>query len=137
MAYMSQDRKQQIAPKVKELLKKYNLTGSLSVDNHSTLVLTIKSGKIDFVANQNRVCSQDLMLMKVARGFIPTKSAYVNPYHYQEHFDGEALAFLSEVIPALNEGNWNKSDIQSDYFNVGWHADVNIGRWNKPYEVTA
>jgi hypothetical protein len=33
----------------------------------------------------------------------------------------------------MNDGNWDKSDIQSDYFNVGWYVDVNIGKWNKPY----
>jgi hypothetical protein len=61
----------------------------------------------------------------------------VNPYHYGSHFTGKALQFLKEVLTAMNKGNWDKSDIQSDYFNVGWYVDVNIGKWNKPYVVTA
>ena len=51
MAYMSQERKQQRAPIIKAILKKYGVKGSLSVRNHSTLVLNIKSGKIDFIEN--------------------------------------------------------------------------------------
>jgi hypothetical protein len=35
----------------------------------------------------------------------------------------------------MNDGNFDKSDIQSDYFHVGWYVSVNIGKWNKPYEV--
>jgi hypothetical protein len=34
-------------------------------------------------------------------------------------------------------GNHDRSDIQSDYFDVGWYVDVNIGSWNRPYEVEA
>jgi len=36
-------------------------------------------------------------------------------------------------MAVMNTGNWDKSDIQTDYFNVGWYVDVNIGKWNKPY----
>jgi hypothetical protein len=74
----------------------------------------------------------------VSRGFAPNTSGYeqVNPYHYNEHFDGIALAFLEEVMPVMNDGNYDKSDIQTDYFNVGWYVDVNIGQWNKPYTVS-
>lgn len=118
MAYVSQELKARIAPQVKAILKKYKIKGSLAVRNHSTLVLNIKEGALDFYKDYGQP----------AHG-----SIQVNPYHYKSHFEGKSKAFLSEVIPAMNEGNWDKSDIQSDYFNVGWYVDVNIGKWNKPY----
>jgi hypothetical protein len=65
------------------------------------------------------------------------RSLDVNPYWYQEHFDGKAKSFLKEVLAAMNSGNHNNSDVQSDYFDVGWYVDVNIGSWNKPYTVEA
>ena len=61
------------------------------------------------------------------------RSLDVNPYWYHEHFDGKAKKFLSEVIPAMNKGNHDNSDIQTDYFDVGWYVDVNVGKWDKPY----
>ena len=132
---MSQERKSEIAPKVKSILKKFGIKGSLSVRNHSTLSLTLKSGKIDFIANSNRVCGNDFY--QVAKGFKPNTSNYdsINPYWFHEHYDGDAKAFLTEVMEAMNGGNWDKSDIQSDYFNVGWYVEVQIGKWNKPYIV--
>ena len=135
MAYMSQERKSEIAPKVKSILNKYGIKGSLSVRHHSTLSLTLKSGKIDFIANSNRVCGNDFY--QVAKGFKPNTSNYdsINPYWFHEHYDGDAKAFLTEVMDAMNNGNWDKSDIQSDYFNVGWYVEVQIGKWNKPYIV--
>ena len=57
MAYMNQEKKAKIAANLKPVLKKYGIKGTLSVRNHSSISLNIKSGKIDFIANSNRVCS--------------------------------------------------------------------------------
>ena len=124
MAYVSQELKSKLAPQIKAICKKYGVKASLAVRNHSTLVLNVKSGKIDFISDYGN--SDD------ARKF----GIQVNPYWYKDHFTGKSKAFLSEVIPAMNDGNWDKSEIQYDYFNVGWYIDVNIGKWNKPYELT-
>ena len=133
MAYMSQEKKAKIAPKIKAILAKYKVKGSLAVRNHMTLCLNLKSGSIDFIANSNKVCSNNHY--QVASGFKPSTSGYdqVNPYHFKDHYDGKALAFMQEVFHAMNDGNHDRSDIQSDYFDVGWYVDVNIGKWNKPY----
>lgn len=126
MAYVSQELKAKLAPKIKAICKKYGVKASLAVRNHSTLVLNIKSGKIDFLGNYAR----DNEYAK-KYGHID-----VNTYWYQDHFDGVARDFFSEVIPAMNAGNHDRSDIQVDYFDVGWYVDVNVGQWNKPYELT-
>jgi len=134
MAYFNQERKSERAPAIKAILKKYNVKGSLSVRNHSTFVLNIKSGSIDFIGNFNNVVGNTPRYMNDPLGFRPVEKAIdVNPYWYQEHFDGVALSFLKEVLAAMNGGNHDNSDIQSDYFDVGWYVDVNIGTWNKPY----
>ena len=48
MAYMNQEKKKRLAPKIKEILKRHNMKGTLSVDNYSSLRLTLQSGSIDF-----------------------------------------------------------------------------------------
>lgn len=135
MAYVSQDLKAKLTPAIKAVLKKYNVKGSIAVRHHSTLVLNIKSGAIDFISNSNRVCAKHPRYNE--RPMTPSKDYIdVNPYWYQEHFDGEALNFMREVFTAMNNGNHDRSDIQTDYFDVGWYVDVNVGRWDKPYTVT-
>ena len=123
MAYMNQEKKAKIAPAVKAILKKYNVKASLAVRNHSTLVLNVKQGPIDFINDFGN--SEDAAKFGIQ----------VNPYHYKSHFTGKSVKFLEEVITAMNEGNHDRSDIQSDYFDVGWYVDVNIGKWNKPYAL--
>jgi hypothetical protein len=131
MAYMSQEKKAKIAPTVKSILKRYNVKGSLAVRNHSTLVLNIKSGPIDFISNYNWTVSNRPGGFR--NGSPAANSIQVNPYWYHDHFSGEALSFLTDIISEMNAGNHDNSDIQSDYFDVGWYIDVNIGQWDKPY----
>ena len=127
MAYVSQELKARLAPRIRAICKRHGILASLSVRNHSSLVLTVRQGKIDFVADYG-ISPQD---REHAKQF----GIHVNPYHYKSHFNGRALRFLSEVIPAMNDGNHDRSDIQSDYFDVGWYVDVSIGRWNRPYAL--
>lgn len=132
MAYMSQAKKAEIAPFIKKICAKYGVKASLAVSNYSTLVLNIKSSKIDFMESFNRLGMEESRPSHIP--FVPeTRYISVNPYHYKRHFDGKALKFLSEVIPAMNRGNHDKSDIMTDYFDIGWYIDVNIGKWDKPY----
>lgn len=131
MAYVSQELKSKLSPTIKTVLRKYGVKGSLAVSNRSTLTLNINSSEIDFIQNYNETCSD-----RHSERFNPASgSIQVNPYWFHEHFSGEAKEFLTEVLAAMNDGNWDKSDIQSDYFNVGWYVNVNIGRWNQPYVV--
>ena len=136
MAYMSQEHKAKLAPTIRAICKRYGIKATLAVRNHSTLMLTIKQGEIDFIGNSNQVCGNDFY--QVARGFKPNTSGYesVNPYHYEKHFSGRALEFLSEVIPAMYGPDYfDHSDSQSDYFHCSHYIDVSIGRWNSPYAL--
>jgi hypothetical protein len=129
MAYVSQERKAQLAPAIKAICRQYGVKATLAVRHHMTLVLNIKSGPIDFVGNFNRVMHRK-EAQQINRDYID-----VNTHWYHEHFDGVAKEFLTKVITAMNAGNHDRSDIQTDYFDVGWYIDVNVGRWNRPYAL--
>jgi hypothetical protein len=58
----------------------------------------------------------------------------INGYWYRERFSNKVIRkFLDEVFEAMNNGNWDRSDSQTDYFDVGWYVRVNVGKWYKPY----
>ena len=138
MAYMNQTKKQTIASKVKPILAKYGMKGSLSVRNHSTIVLKLTAGPIDFIADMND--RRQFGYVHVDLDKTALRQNYnldINPYWYQEHYTGTALAFLSEIIPAMKGADWyDKSDAQIDYFDTAYYYDVNVGSWNKPYTLT-
>ena len=131
MAFMNQEKKKLLAPAIKAALKKYGLKGSIAVNNYSSLVVNIRSGKLDLIGNYNEVATS-----KPNRDYYPSGYLSVNDYWIEEQFTGDCLAFLSELVPAMNDGNHDRSDAMIDYFDVGWYTDINIGQWDKDYVCT-
>lgn len=124
MAYVSKEMKAEIAPVVKKILTKYGLKGTLSVRNHSALVLTISKGKLDFLKAYEEATGRK------------TTNIDVNVYHINNTYSGKMAKCLSELTEALKGPRYfNHSDITTDYFHLSHYIDINIGRWNKPYEV--
>lgn len=136
MAYMSQEKKKQIAEKLKVALKGSGLKYSLGVHHHSTLVMKIKSGPVDFIQNYRETIQAKPQYNRFMEDLAPHYMR-LNDYWYREQFTGKALALLSVIVPILNDGNHDRSDVQSDYFDVGWYLNVSIGEFQKPYTVTA
>lgn len=137
MAFVSQEKKKELAPAIKQVLKKYGLTGTISVRNHSTLCVNISKGPIDFIKNYYETISQNPSYEKYGIQDRVETYLQVNTFWIQTNFSGVAEQALTELKEALLVGNWNNSDIQTDYFDVGWYIDINVGQWNKPYQLVA
>ena len=117
MAYVSQQDKAKLAPAIKKVLSKYGMKGSISIRHHSTLVVTLQSGAIDFGEYTH------------GDGYIQ-----VNVYHIERHYKGKAQKFLTELLAAMKGPGWfDKSDSMTDYFHVKHYCDINVGKYNKPY----
>ena len=117
MAYVSQDDKAKLAPAIKKVLSKYGMKGSISIRHHSTLVVTLQSGAIDFKDYSH------------GDGYIQ-----VNTYHIDSHYTGKAKAFLTELLAAMKGPDYfNNDDAMTDYFHRSHYTDINVGKWNKPY----
>lgn len=128
MAYMSQERKAKIAANLKAVIPsdwKY----SLRVDRHSTLVLTIRKAPEDLLS----------FLKEPVNGWDSrTKYAALNPYWLREGFvdqHGRMADLFAKIKDVMMEGNHDRSDIMTDYFDVGWYIDIKIGEWDRPFEV--
>ena len=116
MAYVSQEDKAKLAPEIKKVLSKYGMKGSISIRHHSTLVVTLQSGSIEFDHSHGDGYTQ------------------VNVYHIDSHYEGKAKAFLTELLAAMKGPDYfNNDDAMTDYFHRSHYTDINIGKWNKPY----
>ena len=118
MAYVSKQDKLELAPAIKAVLNKYDMKGSISVRNHSTLVVKIKQGAIDFADHFTH-----------GEGYIQ-----VNEYWIDQHYAGIHRAFLNELLAAMKGPKYfNEDDSMTDYFHRSHYTDINIGAWDKPY----
>jgi hypothetical protein len=110
MAYVSQKDKAKLAPEIKKVLSKYGMKGSISIRHHSSLVVTLQSGSIEFEHSHGDGYTQ------------------VNVYHIDSHYEGKARDFLTELLAAMKGPDWfDKSDAMTDYFHVSHYCDINIG----------
>ena len=138
MAYISQADKAKLAPTIKAILAKYGVKGTLSVRNHMSLVLTLKSGKIDFIENFIKTDAEKSYGQPMSDDNVAyirkNRQLDVNTYWIDSHYSGKAQAFLTEVKAAMEGPDFfNNDDVQSDYFNRSHYVDINIGKWDKPY----
>lgn len=122
MAYMNQERKAELAKEIAKVMPpawKY----TLAVRHHSTLVLTIRQADADLIG-------ENLVVQAREQG-IGYRS--LNEHHLPGEYSGKLLKIFESIKGAMCVGNWDKSDVQSDYFDVGWYIDINVGRYDAPF----
>tara|TARA_R100001086_G_scaffold228662_1_gene148188 strand:- start:3040 stop:3459 length:420 start_codon:yes stop_codon:yes gene_type:complete len=138
MAYITQEMKRELAPGINKVLKKYGCKGSISTPQRNTLCVTISQGPIDFIGKANKQGKEHSEW--TGRTFYPIEGSYQeNPYRYADNYDGpldQADQFLNELRDAMR-GNlyYNNDDIMTDYFDSAYFMSINIGKWDKPYQL--
>lgn len=145
MAHMNQEKKNAIAPQIKAVLKKYRTKGTVAVRNYSTLVVNIKSSDLDLVGAADRWNAYIAQRRSYVQRYAVEDNFDVNPYHevsnMREIGEDEIADFYEELIAAMNGvgtafANYDNSDIQTDYFDIGWYVDINVGKWDRPFVYT-
>jgi hypothetical protein len=134
MAYFSQEQKTAITPAMKALLAQYGVKGTIRVVSKMKVVLALKSGKIDFNADAN----EDALFIQANGRRHDLHAGGDVYYHIERTFkeDSAARKFLEAAAKVLNRGNFDKSDVQTDYINVGHFVSITVGSYDKPYEVS-
>lgn len=148
MAYMNQRKKAVIAEELKKVVPK-DWRYTLRVENHRKIVCIIRS--------------TPYTLRELTQPPTHRPQPWDNPadhnrnaQKFQEHFDqridkqdavdaGQLLHYkalkpkfetiIKAMLEALNTGNWNRSDVQSDYFDVGHYVDLYFGDYGSPYKA--
>ena len=129
MAYMNQEKKAKIAAALKLVVPK-SWKYSLSVDNHSTIVMVVKSAPVDIIGETAAVKPfKDIYDVPYR-----PKNISVNPYHYQNAFM-ESKEVIGKIMDCLNMDNHDNSDIMTDYFDVGHYVELKFGKWDQPFVV--
>ena len=137
MAYMNQEMKKELSTGIKSVLKKYGMKCSIAVRHHMTLVVNIKSGKLDVMQNWFDTVTKNGNGRVNGFGELIKKPEYlsVNQYWIDSNYSGTVKDFVTELYDAMKGTKWfDKSDIQSDYFHTAYYMDVNVGSWDKPYQ---
>lgn len=66
----------------------------------------------------------------------------INVTQHKHIFSKEINEILTKIFNCLNlvghdGANYNNSDAMTDYFDVGWIVYVKVGKYDKPFVLTA
>ena len=145
MAFMNQEKKKILAPAIKAVLKKYNMKGTIAVRHYMSLVVNIKEGALDLLGAEQKH-RDEYAKMRGQESYPVGDNLQVNQFYAAEWAEkvGETTIakFYEELIDAMNGRgtsvqNHDNSDAMTDYFDVGYYIDINVGNWNKPYNLAA
>jgi hypothetical protein len=137
MAYISQETKAELAPAIRAVLARYGIKGSISIDNHTQLTVTLRSGALDLIGEANRFNLE--YALRRDQPFHPVKGYYqANVYRPDDYALNSVGEFFRELSAAMRGDRWyDRSDIQTDYFDTAYYLQINVGRWDRHYVCTA
>ncbi len=124
MAYISQEKKKELAPNIKNVLTQYGMKGTISIRHHHVLCVTIREGVLDL--------SKEFDEYDTAEDGNPY--GHVNEHWYKKHHRPTFVRLLTDLIDAMKGKDWfDESDITTDYFHIAWYIDINVGTYKKGY----
>ena len=135
MAYISTNEIKEIRKSLKEKFGK-NIKFSVTRDHYTGVRISLMEGVIDFFDG-----SMD-MTDKYS-GRVQKFDGYAQINHYHTHFYGaytELFNKISEIAhtaPGLAGGKsyYCNDDTMTDYFDRAYYVSINVGKWDKPYEI--
>lgn len=137
MAYISTEDVKHIRNELKKELPQYKF--SVVRDHHSSVTISLMKGP---AFNDYEYFDRYNNVTKTAN-LSDGEHHQINQYHLEDFYGKENAEILSKIdtisrtAPAKNGGKvwYNDSDIQTDYFDIAYYVHINVGKWNKPYEV--
>jgi hypothetical protein len=72
--------------------------------------------------------------MEYEHGHLQVNHYYIERDH---RITDKAKTVLMEACKIANRENYDNSDSQTDYFDVGFYFDLNIGKWDKSFRRVA
>jgi hypothetical protein len=119
MAYISTEQVASIRKQIKSSFPGYKI--SIKRENYSKVNIDILQAPIELRWDANR------------------EHVTVNNYWIEDTYKHmpDAMAVLKKILDIANAGNFDHSDISTDYHHVGHYVDLSIGNWEKPFVVVA
>ena len=123
MAYISKEEVQKIREQLKKRFPaKDGWKLSIRTRHHSTICVSFMEAPVDLTCNCNR-------------------SYTVNQFHIDRLYKGELLKVFSDTSDIITgiKGHFdrNTGDMGADYPGWNYFMDIEVGRWDIPFKMSA
>ena len=137
MAFISAEDVKHIRNELKKELPQYKF--SVVRDHHSSVTISLMKGPAFKDHEYFDRYAQETKIGNLSDG----EHHQINQHWLEEFYGKENAKILDKIhviaktAPAKNGGKvwYNDSDIQIDYFDIAYYIHINVGKWNKQYEI--
>lgn len=141
MAWVTNEKVAQVRADLKKEFPEIKFRVNKGKNHHSTLYVTIVSAPYRFISEGTKYTEINHYGLDENTTYLGAKfeeaqkqnpSAYLERREYAEKF--ERVDILERIVQIMSVGNFDKSDIMTDYFHVGFYMSLSIGSWDKPFQ---
>jgi hypothetical protein len=137
MAFISTEDVKHIRNELKKELPQYKF--SVVRDHHSSVTISLMKGPAFKDHEYFNRYSGEWSIGNLSDGY----HHQINQYHLEDFYGKENAKILDKIhviaktAPAKNGGKvwYNDSDAMIDYFDIAYYIHINVGKWNKSYEI--
>lgn len=126
MAYVNAEMTQAVRKALKEKMPGWKIR--VAKNAHSSAIhLTIDAAPTEI--------DLDLLFQDDDRrdlGYMEVNHYFIEQYTFHEHFQ-KIIGVMKEATASVGQPFYDKSDIQTDYFNTAYYYYLRIGSYEKPY----
>ena len=126
MAYVSAEMTKAVRKALKEQMPGWKIRVAKNAHS-STIYMTIEESpkEIDLgLEFLDDTCRAD--------GYMEVNHYFMEQYIFHEHYK-KIIDIMREATASVGHPFYDKSDIQSDYFNTAYYYYLRIGSYEKPY----
>lgn len=100
----------------------------------------LKECKFSITISRASMCQElNVYLMSAPKEVFvdTTKKSMQGAHYHKEHLTTYGQLVIETITEYVQSYNYDDSDPYTDYFNVNFYESINIGKWDKPFEVVA
>ncbi len=132
MAYISKEKVAEIRANLKKEFP--DIKFSVRRDNHISLDVSIMKAPYHFFSEKIRL-TWNTASVSGEQKTLPYCGG-INHYWIENSLEYDNHAILQKIVDICMEGNHDNSVVQADYFDVGWYFNLNVGKWDNPFQYT-
>lgn len=142
MAYVSTQKTAEIRAKLKEVFPEIKFLVNRGTNYNGALNVHIMRSPYKFLNVERYIArfngnppvpAEQLTNILNGEGY----TLDINPYHlHSTDTLYENVGIIEKILDICNDGNWDRSDVRSDYFDVGWYINLTVGKGDKYYVLS-
>ena len=138
MAYINAEQTKSIREALKKKFPEHKFSVTIGAGNHSVTASVIAGP-----AFRQEEAQYNKYKDKYVAPDLNKDHTQVNHFWVKDHYPNNAK-FFQEVVEIIKTAPYyagvgdlwfDESDIQTDYFHTAYYLNIQVGKWNKPFQV--